>query len=35
MKKGLEEQETAFIRQMNEVKITVKELEGDLLARFS
>jgi dynein heavy chain len=34
-KEGLEEQKPALIRQMNEDKITMKELEDDLLALFS
>jgi dynein heavy chain len=31
-KEGLEEQKTVLIRQMNEDKVTLKELEDDLLA---
>jgi dynein heavy chain len=34
-KEGIEEQRAALIQQMNEDKITVKELEDDLLARLS
>jgi len=34
-KEGLEEQKAELIKQMNEDKITMKELEDDLLARLS
>jgi dynein heavy chain len=34
-KEGLEEQKAVLIRQMNEDKITMKELEDDLLTCFS